>query len=388
MTALLVIAGRELRTRLRDGTAVLIAFVAPIALASLFSLALGTDTAPPEVRIGVVDLDQGRFAASVTDEVLGGEQLRDIVRVTPYPDRDAASAGLRAEDVGALIVFPPGFSDRVGAGDGGEVEVVRAPQGEVAGIVAQSAVDAFGALVQTRTLSVRAAQAAGVAADDLTRYVEANGAAGPALALSGSPSGALVGAASYYGPAMAVLFVFFVVGTSARSLLTERRLGTLARMQVAPVAPWAVAGGKGLVAVALALCSMGVNWGFSTLVFGASWGDPLSVVALCLAHVLAVSGLTLLVASRASTDGQVDGATMVIAFVCAILGGSLVALHTLPDLLQTVALATPNGWAMNGFTDLALGGGLASVALPVAVLTAIALVSGALATLRLRGGLR
>ena len=386
--ALAVIFGRELRTRLRDGTAVLVAFVAPVVLATLFSVALGTSGTTSTVRIGVVDADGGPFAASVTDEVLGGEQLRDVVVVTRYADEPAGRSALASEDVGALIVFLPGFSAEVGAGDGGAVEVVRSPGGEVAGVVAQSAVRAFSSLVEARTISVRAAQAAGVAADDLQRYVEANGEAGPALSLSGSPTGALVGAASYYGPAMAVLFVFFVLGSSSRSLLTERRLGTLARMQVAPIPPWAAVAGKGSVAMVLALASMLVGWCFSTLVFGAHWGAPVPVLALCSAHVLAVGGITLLVASRARTDTQVDGAVMIVAFVCAILGGSLVTLYSLPDLLQRLALLTPNGWAMDGFTTLALGGDLRSVLPSLAALSAIALLTGGVGVRRIRGGLR
>lgn len=388
LRALTVIFGRELRMRLRDGTAVIVSFVAPVLLATLFSVALGTGGDTSAVKIGVVDADGGSFATTVADEVLGGEQLRDVVAVTRYTDESAGQAALRSQDVGALIIFLPGFSAAVEAGDGGSVEVVRSPGGEVAGVVAQSAVKAFAALVETRTVSVRSAQAAGVAADDLQRYVEANGASGPALSLSGSPTGALVGAASYYGPAMAVLFVFFVVGSSSRSLLTERRLGTLSRMRVAPIPPWAAVAGKGLVAVVLALASMLVGWLFSILLFGAYWGAPVPVLMLCVAHVLAVGGITLLVASRARTDNQADGAVMIVAFVCAILGGSLVTLYSLPDLLQKLALLTPNGWAMNGFTSLALGGGVGSVLPSLAALVAIALVTGGIGARGLRGDLR
>ncbi|WP_344743718.1 ABC transporter permease, partial [Streptosporangium vulgare] len=184
----------------------------------------------------------------------------------------------------------------------------------------------------------------------------------------------------YYGSGMAALFAFFVVGTSVRSLLTERNLGTLNRMRAAPIRPWIPIVGKGVVGFLLALVSVCAVWASSVLLFGSTWGDPLAVFALWTAHVLAAAAITMLVASRAKTDSQADGLIMGVSFVFAFLGGSLVPMYNLPDFLQKVALFTPNGWTSTGLTELAGGGGgLATVAGPIAALCGMALAAGGVA---------
>ncbi|GAA4427135.1 ABC transporter permease [Actinokineospora soli] len=389
MRPLLVVGGRELAARLRDGTAILIALVAPIVLATMFGFALGGDDDPPlRATIGIVDHDRGEFPASVQREALGAEELRGVLTFRPYPDEAAARAAIDSGEAGAAIVFPAGFTASVGEGEGGEVTVLESADTPLAGVIARSMVDRISALVEARTLAVRASLRAGVPPEDVKLFVERNGAAGPTLSLASDPvSGGAIDMAVYYGSGMAVMFAFFVVGLSARSLLTERQLGTLARMRAAPIPAWTAVAGKGAVGFLLALVSMVATWLSSELIFGASWGPPLGVLALIVAHVFAATMIVMLVASGAKTDAQADGYTLGIAFVFAFLGGSLVPVYNLPDFLQVASLATPNGWVSAGLVELAGGAGLGAVALPVAVVAGTGVVAGALAALRFRKGL-
>jgi ABC-2 type transport system permease protein len=228
-----------------------------------------------------------------------------------------------------------------------------------------------------------------VAGDRVKELVERNGAAGPGLSLADDPmEGGKIDLSVYYGSGMAALFAFFVVGASFRSLLTERRQGTLNRMRAGPIPQWTPIAGKALVGFGLGVVSVVATWASSSLIFGTSWGDPVAVFALLAAHVLAAAAITMLVASRAKTDAQADGVTMVVSFVMAFFGGSLVPLYNLPGFLQKVALLTPNGWTSTGLIRLAgSGGGLTTVIVPIGVLCAIALVAGGLAAAGFRRGL-
>jgi ABC-2 type transport system permease protein len=67
-TALLV-AGKDLRQRLRDRSALVIAFVAPFVLASIIGLAFGGDDAF-KATFAVADADKGPAATGFTDGVL------------------------------------------------------------------------------------------------------------------------------------------------------------------------------------------------------------------------------------------------------------------------------------------------------------------------------
>ncbi|MBB5961909.1 ABC transporter permease [Planomonospora venezuelensis] len=386
--ALAAVGALELRTRLRDGTALVIALIVPVTLATLFSVALGGDDPPLRATVGFVDLDGGEFPASVRREVVGSQELKGSVTLRDLPGREEARRALDADEVGAAIVFPAGFSRSVGEGRGGDVAVLTSPESPLAGVVARAIVDRISALVDARTLAVRAVLKAGVPGDEVKEMVERNGAAGPSPALEDDPlSGGKVDLSVHYGSGMAALFAFFVVGASFRGLLTERKLGTLDRMRAGPLAVWVPFAGKAAVGFALALVSVCVTWAASVLVSGATWGDPPAVFVVLLAHVLAAAAITMLVTSRVKTDAQADGVIMVVSFVMAFLGGSLVPMHSLPGVLQAAALLTPNGWTSTALTELAgSGAGLAAVAGPVAVLCAITTVAGGLAVLGMKKG--
>lgn len=188
---------------------------------------------------------------------------------------------------------------------------------------------------------------------------------------------------------MAIFFLFFTVSFGARSILDERRQGTMRRLLASAAPPGGVLAGKALAAFTLGTAGMLVMWLATTLVFGADWGDPLAVVALTVSSVLSAIGITALVVTLvvtlARTDEQAEGYSSLVVFTLALLRGNFIYLAQLPELLQRAALLTPNGWALRGFVDLvADGGGLATVARPVAVTLAVGLATGALALHRAR----
>jgi ABC-2 type transport system permease protein len=51
-----------------------------------------------------------------------------------------------------------------------------------------------------------------------------------------------------------------------------------------------------------------------------------------------------------------------------ILGGSFIQLDQMPASIQMMSRITPNAWALDGFTTLALGGTLADLSTPIAAL--------------------
>jgi ABC-2 type transport system permease protein len=98
--------------------------------------------------------------------------------------------------------------------------------------------------------------------------------------------------------------------------------------------------------------------------------------------VISVVALTALVIVVARTQGRAEGMASIVVFALALLGGNFVFLSAAPPLMRTLALATPNGWALRGFTDLAtLGGGIGTVVPPAAAMLAFSAVVGSLAAL-------
>jgi ABC-2 type transport system permease protein len=386
-TALLV-AGKDLRQRLRDRSALVIAFVAPFVLASIIGLAFGGDDAF-KATYAVADADKGPVAAGFTDGVLASPGLRDLVTVRQV-DAGEARALVDRGDADAAFLLPAGFSASVQRGGAATITVLESGENPIAGQVARSLAEAYAAELAATQLAVRTAlDTAGQpppAAAEARRLGE-RAAAGrlPVRLAEGQVGGRTIEAANYFGPSMAIFFLFFTVSFGARSILAERRQGTMRRLLASTASPSGVLAGKALAAFVLGTASVLVMWLATTLVFGADWGDPVAVVALTVSSVLSAIGVTALVITLARTDEQAEGYSSLVVFTLALLGGNFVYLAQLPELLQRVSLLTPNGWALRGFVDLvADGGGLATVAAPVAVTLGVGLVTGGLALYRAR----
>ena len=114
MSAVLAIAAKDLRQRLRDRSAWVIVFLAPVLISALMALAFN-DNDEFRANLGIVDLDRGPAATGLT-QVLRSPELQGTVHVRSY---DAESAARRAVDTGevhAAIVVPEGFSQSLHGG--------------------------------------------------------------------------------------------------------------------------------------------------------------------------------------------------------------------------------------------------------------------------------
>ena len=130
------IAAKDLRRRLRDRTAVLVALVLPFGLAYIFSLTLGDiETQGLEATYAVVDRDEGGHLPTDFTALLEG---LDFVSLRPARTQAQAESLATDGEIDAAVVFPSGFTERVQAGRGGELVVVTAPDAQIAGLVAES----------------------------------------------------------------------------------------------------------------------------------------------------------------------------------------------------------------------------------------------------------
>ncbi len=372
----LVVAGTDLVRRLRNRSAVVVAFAGPLSLGVVFSVLIG-GAGGASFEIGVVDLDRSPASIELVASLAAANAEQDQVRFTPVEDDDP-QAGARRRisdgDLEAAIVLGPGLHS---------IEVLRDPERPVAGQVAQSVAQSIAAGHQRVGLAVATVAALGVTPNQ--EVVEAAGEAPPALTLADLVVGGReLSPGAFYGASMAVLFLFFTVGFAARSVLMERQTGTLARQLATPATPGAILAGKTLSVAVLGFAGFVTVWLVTSVVFGSPWGDPVAVLALMAATVLAVAGVATFVASLARTERQADAATTVTAFVLALLGGNFVG-PNLPPVLRRLSVLTPNGWALRSFTALNTdAAGLREILTALAVLTGMGLAFGAVGVVRVR----
>ena len=385
MHAALSIAVKDLRQKVRDRSAIILAVVAPLSLAVLFSTALPGSQTTFNATFVVVDLDGGAVARSLVDGPLSGLAPAGI-RVERRATEAEAKTMVDDGSASVAIVIPAGFSDAIGAARATGLQVIGSANATLATQVAQSVLAGFASSVEGVQVAVATVVATSSSAPDAATVGQVAqavvAAPAPITTVRDQTGNRVASMPTYYAAAMAVLFLFFAAQFGVVSIHAERRAGTLARMLAAPISTRSILLGKLLVSLVLGVVSMGIVALATTALVGADWGDPIAVAALIFATVLAASGIALLVVGFTKNEDQASGLTAIVAMVFAVLGGSFFPLSQAPEGLAAVSLFTPHAWFLRGVNDLASNEGLVIVLPSLLVLTTIGLLTGGLGLLR------
>lgn len=381
-----LIARVDLVRRVRNRSALVTAFAAPLAMAAVFSVLVGGGS-QSSFTIAVVDADQSPLSRSIVGDLVDPTRTvhpDDPVGFEAAPDEASARGSVDDGDVDAALVVPAGFGEQVAAGSPASLTVLRAPDrlvsGQIAVSVAQDIARRFDTVAAAARLAAGEVDGAPPAA-----LIDAAEQAGPALSVvSVPPGGRELSPAAFFGASMSLLFLFFTVGFAGQSLVGERRTGTVSRILATPTPPGALIAGKTLAVSALGLAGFVTVWATTSLVFGARWGPPAVVLAVMVATVVAVAGVSMMVTALARTERQAEAYASAVTFVLALLGGNFLGPGPTPDLLRRLSLFTPNGWSLRAFTDLGAEAATAgSVLLSIGVLLGIGAVTGTVAVTRL-----
>jgi ABC-2 type transport system permease protein len=381
----LLICAKDLRSRLRDRSALLIGIVVPLALAFIFNAifsGIGGNSKP--VTLGVVSADRGSLARQFTTGVLGAVGRSGLIAVHREPSLATARALAANGTLDAVIVVPAGFTARVQSGRPASMQVIGNVGAPISAEIARSIAEGYAAGLNRVRLSVATvAGSAGAPARLRALAQRAAAAAAPLAVTDVSAKSKQLGQKSFFAAGMAVFFLFFTVQFGVTSLLEERNDGTLARLLAAPVSRASILGGKLLTSFGLGVISMGVLVAATSLLFGASWGNPLGVAVLVVAAVLAAMGIMALIATLAKTADQASNWQSVAAVILGLLGGTFFPVSLAPGILSKLTFAAPQAWFLRGLGDLR-GGSLSVVWVPAAAMLGFAVVAGGIALARLR----
>lgn len=392
MRAALLIAFKDLRERIRDRTALIVAVIAPFGLAAILGTVIPSGDGSLDLRYALADLDGSPVSTAFREGPLEGLADAGVAEIIEVEGADAARAAVDGGDVDAAFVIPAGFGEAVQGTDDAELELITRADAGIARQVGQAVTAGFVAELDAIRLSVMAAASAGGGPPDPAEIerlaslaAEASSDPPPIVVEQASTDVAQVDSRTYYAASMAIFFLFFTAQYGPMSLLNERRQGTLARLVAAPIRPWAIVLGKALGSFILGIGATAVLVIASTLLLGASWGNPVGVALLALSAVVAASGITALVTTLARTEQQADGLNSIVAVSLAVLGGTFIPLSTAPELLSQLSLVTPHAWFLDGLNELAVpDAGIGAVLLPVGVLLIIGSVTGVIGLVRAR----
>jgi len=404
----LAIAWKDLMIVLKDKGALAVYFLMPLLLATMMGMAFG-NTASGETRIEVatllVNLDQGAYGQMIADGLKGVT----VLKIEEMADAAQADQQVADGKAAAAVIIPADLSDKIDAGESARITVLKDPtQPEAAGIVAGVVNQAIAEVSLMGELrygihSVTAQQPGyDQAPPELIQAVEAQTLGviwsqvqdmrqNPVIAVTTeTPEGQVEekpwNPITFYVPGFLVAFAFFLVGTMASTLLSEKEQGTFRRLLSAPIPKQAVIAGKVVAYMVVVFLQVVLMFTVGVALFNMPLGSsPLALVLLTLVLALASASMGMLLGALVHSSKQADQVGMVLGFVLMILGGTTFPLFRSAGPMGIVSRLTPNAWGIEGLMGI-LGDnwGLAQVWPNILALLAFAAVFFALAVWRFR----
>ncbi|HWI63526.1 MAG TPA: ABC transporter permease [Symbiobacteriaceae bacterium] len=400
MRKVLIIAWIALSRLFRDRKALITLLLMPMVLIGILGAALGSmmdggglqpfdvivvnedkeakPTMPPGTPKEILEkIPATNFGSRFVTDVLGSDQVKEILNVTSESDLTKAIATVSDGKAVAVIHVPATFSADIMNGKASKVNVHADPGNPTRVQIVEQIVRSFTDQVTTGSL---AAQVLGPT--NTESYMEKSNANLPKVVIAAA-GGKRVKAIQYYAAAMAVMFMVMTAFNRAKDILQEKHDGTFARILVSPTSKGTLIAGQILGNMAIVLAQFAILMIGTRLLYQVSWGDWTASLLLGTAFALAAAGIGTAAAGIFNDPRAADSATGVIGMIFAALSGSMFPLYMFPDTLKLVAKFIPNYWALQGFLDQMSGLGLSYLWLPVAVLSAIGVVTAGVGAWRL-----
>jgi ABC-2 type transport system permease protein len=422
---LLAMVRKDLQLFFGDRRSVIVSFVVPIAIASLFgSIFSGPSNTAPAAHIAVAIIDQD--GSAVSQGIIAGAQADANLKVTMPTEAEGREAVRRGKAMAAIII-PAGFGDAsgkafFGGGDKPALGVLFDPSHSievamVRGILTQHVMEAVskemfsgeqGRKVVEQTLpqleqsSMPADQKRALV--DLLKSVQkfynqpatggqaTNERRGIAMPYTVQEEAITAGTnIAYNGYAhsfagMAIQFLLFAMANAGIEMLLERQRGLWSRLRSAPVSRLTLLAGRGASGAIISLLILVVSFAFAMIVFRVRiQGSLVGFMGISIACALMASSFGLLVAALGNSPATARGFTTLAVLMMVMLGGAWVPTFIFPAWLQQLTLVVPIRWAVDGLDAMTWRGiGISGALAPAGVLLGFAALFGIVAWLRFR----
>ena len=380
----------------RDRGAMLWLFILPVVFIAIFSglarMSLGSgggeeqDTRTP---INVVNLDTGGEQA---EELIARLDAVQGFRVELY-QAEAAEQAIQRVKINRYLLIPADFTQKLSQGEHVDLTVVVHPDADSAntqtlmdiisgvaddlslelqildGIYRMGEMQADNPDVQNTFSTERVARQARDQFElSRTRPLVAILERPPDTVEEESPQ---IDLSYTFVPGICVLFVFLSSTAVARSLIDERKSGTLRRLMSAPLSRATLMAGKMLPIFLLTLIQIIVIFATGAILLPLlGWGrlpmgeNPFAWAVTSILIALCSTCLGVLISTLAKTEGQVSGISNALLWVAGFLGGAIfpaVFLQQIP-VMNVLMKLVPQSWAITAYYDvLTRGKGLVDI---------------------------
>jgi ABC-type Na+ efflux pump permease subunit len=354
---------KDLILFLHDQRSVILTFLLPVILITLFAFAYGSigayDGRSEPVKLLVADLDRTSSSKEIIAKI---DSLEDIIIV----DSDSVKAKelvISGDYVCALIIFK-GFKDSLEYGKSTPIELVydRSREMEI-GILQQNLISTImsytGAIIVNNSIE-KYLQDEFPDIDKSTRdnilkaaiKKDNNKLSVKWTSIVGEKNDTKLGLIQSVAGTAILMLLFSVAGVGT-SILEEKENGTINRLLYSPLKGSTILYSKMLFAFFISILQMTAMFLFAWLVLKMDMNVNIpGLILMIIATSFAVSSLGIFLAAIAKTRQQAHNLSTIIILVMSAIGGSMIPLFIMPAILQKIALLSVNYWGIQGFYDL------------------------------------
>jgi ABC-type transport system involved in cytochrome c biogenesis permease component len=150
-----------------------------------------------------------------------------------------------------------------------------------------------------------------------------------------------------------VMMLLFSVAGIGGSFLDEKQEGMLKKLLCSPIPPNYILFGKLVFANIISIVQLSIMFVYAWLFFGLDMMHHLpSLLLIILTMAFACSGFGVVLASFAKTREQVQGFSTIIVLVMSAIGGSMIPIFAMPEIMQKIAVVSVNYWGIQGIYDI------------------------------------
>jgi ABC-type Na+ efflux pump permease subunit len=363
---ILTILKKDLKLFFSDRKGVLLTFLLPIVLISLFTFAFGgmggSSSKSKPIELLLADLDK----TSASKAIIARLDTLSSIHLMPTKLTKGEELVKKGKAVGILI-FGKGFQDAINSNEQLPMELKYDAAREIEMGMLQSVLmqELMGSIGQTKienSISTYLDTNFSGIDDKLKEKILSDTNNGnsmtstmelkmTAMVKEDDDKGNIGLIQAVAGTA--IMMLLFSIAAIGGGLLDEKEAGTLKRLLYAPVKPTDILFAKMGAALVLSILQLAVMMVFAWLAFGLPiFKDIISLVILILAIAFAVSSFGIFLVAIAKTRQQLQGLSTIIILLMSAIGGSMIPLFVMPAVMRKIAVISLNYWGIEGFYDI------------------------------------
>ena len=331
---------KDLKLFFINRRALMLTFVMPVILITLFAYVFGgvgrDKNYSKAYDLTISDVDN-TVSSMFVISVLKEQKMLHVIQEPLSNAREAIRKGKKD----AILIFNKGFADSISSGGQLPVEIQFDEANEAQATMLQHVLQPMITLKKS-THYIDEAQAKNLSAANeikMTKLVKSdnNNSLGLVQAVAGT----------------AIMMLLFSVGGMGASMHDEKQEGTLKKLLFSPVSLNSILLGKMVYANIIAITQLSIMFLYAQLVFGLDIFHHLpALILMILVTAYACTSFGIFLASFTKSRAQVQGLSTLIVLVMSCIGGSMIPVYFMPELMQKVSVISVNYWGIQGFYDI------------------------------------